>query len=66
MKPVPPCKECERCKQGCGAYHDVCPEYQAFKREKFMYNLQLAKIKDKDVYFHEKAKENARKSKSKK
>lgn len=62
-KPVPPCKDCEERQLGC---HDICPKYQAFKREKFMYNLQLAKIKDKDVYFHEKAKENARKSKSKK
>ena len=26
-----PCKDCP--KKGCGIYHDVCPEYQAFKKE---------------------------------
>ena len=27
-----PCKDCERI--GCGAYHDICPEYQAYKKAK--------------------------------
>lgn len=26
-----PCKDCE--KKGCGAYHDKCPEYLAFKEQ---------------------------------
>lgn len=26
-----PCKNCP--KKGCGVYHDICPEYQEFKRE---------------------------------
>ena len=25
-KGKPPCATCE--KQGCGAYHDICPDYQ--------------------------------------
>lgn len=24
-----PCKDCER--KGCGAYHDQCPEFQAYR-----------------------------------
>ena len=28
-----PCKDCER--QGCGVYHDKCPEYQEFRKKKF-------------------------------
>ena len=27
-----PCKNCE--KKGCGAYHDICEKYQAFREEK--------------------------------
>lgn len=27
-----PCKDCER--KGCGSYHDICPMYQEFKKEK--------------------------------
>ena len=27
----PPCGKCKN--QGCGAYHDICPEYQKFVEE---------------------------------
>lgn len=27
-----PCKDCE--KKGCGAYHELCEKYQAFRAEK--------------------------------
>lgn len=27
-----PCKDCP--KTGCGAYHDICEKYQAYKKEK--------------------------------
>ena len=27
-----PCKDCP--KKGCGAYHDECPEYQEFRKER--------------------------------
>ena len=27
-----PCKDCP--KQGCGAYHDKCPNYQLFRKER--------------------------------
>lgn len=27
-----PCKDCP--KKGCGAYHDICEKYQAFRAEK--------------------------------
>lgn len=27
-----PCIDCP--KKGCGAYHDICPEHQAMKRER--------------------------------
>ena len=27
-----PCKDCP--KKGCGSYHDQCPEYQEFRKEK--------------------------------
>lgn len=27
-----PCSECEN--KGCGAYHDKCEEYQAYKEER--------------------------------
>ena len=27
-----PCKDCP--KQGCGTYHDECPEYQEFRKER--------------------------------
>jgi hypothetical protein len=26
-----PCKNCP--KKGCGIYHDICPDYQEFKKE---------------------------------
>lgn len=29
---TPPCKDCE--KKGCGLYHDICPLYQQFKKER--------------------------------
>ena len=28
---IGPCKNCPR--KGCGAYHDICPEYNKWKRE---------------------------------
>lgn len=30
MRPAP-CKDCE--KSGCGAYHDICPEYKCWRDE---------------------------------
>lgn len=27
-----PCIECD--KQGCGPYHDICPDYQKFAKKK--------------------------------
>lgn len=56
MVPAAPCKDCEKREFGC---HDRCPEYQQFKKEKLQYNLQVAKIKNSNVYFETKAKENA-------
>lgn len=31
MLTKPPCGKCER--KGCGSYHDVCKEYQEWKRD---------------------------------
>lgn len=32
----PPCNKCPF--KGCGAYHDKCPDFQAYRREKEMEN----------------------------
>lgn len=56
MIPTAPCKDCEFRHFGC---HDSCAAYKRFKEEKLQYNLQIAKIKNSNVYFEKKAKENA-------
>ena len=61
MVPAAPCKDCEFRHFGC---HDSCAAYKRFKEEKLQYNLQIAKIKNSNVYFETKAKGNAKKRKS--
>lgn len=39
-----PCKSCN--KKGCGSYHDICPEYQTFKKQN---DESYGKRKDKSV-----------------
>ena len=41
-----PCKHCPR--QGCGSYHDSCPDYRAYLEKKGNYNghLEQARIDD--------------------
>ena len=63
MVPTAPCKDCEYRQPAC---HDKCAAYKRFKEEKLQYNLQIAKIKDSNVYFEKKAKENARENRLKK
>lgn len=29
---VVPCKNCDR--KGCGSYHDICEQYQSFRKER--------------------------------
>lgn len=29
---IAPCRDCPR--RGCGAYHEECPEYQRFRKER--------------------------------
>lgn len=62
MRPQAPCKNCEKREFGC---HDRCDEYKVFKEDSRIYNLQLAKIHDANVYFEKKAKDNANKSRLK-
>ena len=40
-----PCKNCPR--QGCGAYHDECPEYLKWKREE---EEKKNRIKEGNMY----------------
>jgi len=46
-----PCKECEN--KGCGAFHDTCPEYVSWKRDKAEFDEQVRKQKEEfmDVRF---------------
>ena len=62
MRPKAPCKDCENREFGC---HDKCDKYKAFKEEHLQYNLQIAKIKDANVYFDIRAKDNANKNRLK-
>lgn len=39
-----PCKECEN--KGCGNYHDTCPEYVSWKRDKAVFDEQVRKQKE--------------------
>jgi hypothetical protein len=48
---IPPCLDCER--KGCGAYHDVCEDYQGYKKlmeenraVRYKSNLQREYVKD--------------------
>lgn len=38
-----PCKNCE--KKGCGAYHDICPEYVQWKGERIQTSRSMKKEK---------------------
>ena len=38
-----PCEHCER--KGCGAYHDICPEYQEYRQKNIEdYKKRVAKL----------------------
>lgn len=41
-----PCLKCTR--SGCGNYHDCCPEYQKFKKEKA--DMMERKHKEEDIH----------------
>lgn len=41
-----PCKDCPR--KGCGAYHDECPDYQEFRKERDKLNDELHEKKKSD------------------
>ena len=56
MKPTAPCKDCEDRHSGC---HSECEKYKAFKEESLQYNLELGKIYGANVYFDNKAAQNA-------
>lgn len=43
---IAPCKDCPR--KGCGAYHDECPDYQAFRKERDKFNDELHEKKKSD------------------
>lgn len=45
-----PCKDCP--KKGCGAYHDICEKYQAFRAEKLKeYEERLKKYHTNYVFY---------------
>ena len=48
MRPQAPCKDCEKRELGC---HGKCAEYQAFREEQHLFDLQMAKIRECNVYF---------------
>ena len=48
--PNAPCQNCIGRKQGC---HDSCERYQAYRKRKLEYNLQMASIKKTNSYFQE-------------
>lgn len=39
-----PCMGCP--KAGCGSYHDICPDYQAYRDERFKEYERRRKISD--------------------
>lgn len=47
-RPEAPCKNCSDRDFGC---HERCETYQKFKKERFNYNLQVAKSKGYNVFF---------------
>lgn len=48
MRPQAPCKDCEKRELGC---HGKCAEYLEFKEQQHIFDLQMAKIRDCNVYF---------------
>lgn len=44
-----PCRKCK--KQGCGAYHDKCTEYQEWRKVADKFNLKRRQELESDTYF---------------
>ena len=51
---IAPCKDCP--KKGCGPYHDECPEYQEFKKERQILSDKMREMKKCDEITIERAK----------
>ena len=45
-----PCMGCER--RGCGVYHDECPEYQKYRKEKMKEHEQRKLISHRKADFN--------------
>ena len=45
--PNAPCYQCEKRHEAC---HDSCEEYQAYKKAKLEFNLQMADVKGYETY----------------
>lgn len=50
MKPAP-CMKCEN--RGCGTYHDVCPEYQDYKKYSEEYKAKKYAEKEKEYFMRQ-------------
>lgn len=47
-----PCKDCE--KKGCGAYHELCEKYQAFRAERLKVYEERLKTQPASYKFYRK------------
>ena len=47
-----PCKDCE--KKGCGAYHELCEKYQAFRAERLKVYEERLKTQPTSYKFYRK------------